>query len=67
MNQLAQDDDGYAWFQFDGDTYIVANDDIFDAVDGDFENGVDSIIKITGTVDLSTASYNSGDRTLEIA
>lgn len=33
----------------------------------DFQTGTDSIIKIVGTVDLSTASYNQDSGTLEIA
>jgi len=53
-----------AWFQFAGNTYIAVdagNDN------GDFANGADSVIKITGAVDLSTASYNLTNGTLEIA
>ncbi|WP_292288884.1 hypothetical protein [Marivita sp.] len=63
----------FAWFQFEGDTYIVGNTNsptslINMAGNGtNFENGVDSIIKIVGTVDLSTASYNQTDGALEIA
>lgn len=67
VNQLATDNDDFAWFQFGGDTYIVGNDNQGDGANDDFENGVDSIIKIVGTVDLSTASYNQTDGTLEIA
>jgi S-layer protein len=67
VNQLAADDENFAWFQFDGNTYIVGNDDQTDATDANFENGVDSIIQIMGTVDLSTASYNQTYGTLEIA
>lgn len=67
VNQLATDDEDAAWFQYSGNTYIVINDDQADAVDADFESGADAIIKITGTVDLSTASYNQTDGTLEIA
>ncbi|SFD85191.1 DUF4214 domain-containing protein [Massilia yuzhufengensis] len=48
-----------AWFQFNGDTYIV-----MDAMTGlgngtTFENGHDMIVKLTGTVDLSNASFNA--------
>lgn len=53
-----------AWFQFAGNTYIVVD---VNGNEGDFENGTDSVIKITGLVDLSTASYNQTDGTLEIA
>ncbi|MFA5270636.1 MAG: hypothetical protein WC400_03470, partial [Patescibacteria group bacterium] len=67
VNQLASDDDDFGWFQYAGNTYIVANDAQADATDANFENGVDSIIKISGLVDLSTASYNETNGTLEIA
>jgi S-layer protein len=67
VNQLAADDKDFAWFQYNGNTFIIGNDDQTDAVDADFENGIDSIIKIAGVVDLSTASYNMTDGTLEIA
>jgi len=67
VNQLAADDEDFAWFQFNGNTYIVGNDDQGDATNANFENGVDSIIQIAGLVDLSTASYNQTDGTLEIA
>jgi len=53
-----------AWFQFDGNTYIV--EDVADSNTA-FQNGTDMIVKITGTVDLSTASYNATHNTLEIA
>ena len=67
VNQLASDNEDAAWFQFGGNTYIVVGDDQADAVDADFENGQDSIVQITGLVDLSTASYNQTAGTLEIA
>ena len=67
VNQLATDDQDAAWFQFDGNTFIVINDDKNDAIDTDFENGVDSIIKIAGVVDLGEdASYNMTFGTLEL-
>jgi hypothetical protein len=50
-----------------GNTYVVINDDQGDAIDADFENGADAIIQITGTVDLSTASYNETAGTLVVA
>ncbi|WP_104019691.1 DUF4214 domain-containing protein [Roseovarius nitratireducens] len=65
VNGLGTDDDDAAWFQFDGNTYIVQSGD--NTNNNDFQNGTDSIIKIVGTVDLSTASYNQTDGTLEIA
>lgn len=64
------DDNGndVAWFRYDDgagvDTYIIQSGD---AAADDFENGTDSIIKIEGDVDLSTASYNQTDGTIEIA
>jgi len=67
VNELATDNEDAAWFQFGDDTFIVINDNQADAVDADFENGSDAIIRITGTVDLSTASYNLTTGTLEIA
>jgi S-layer protein len=67
VNQLATDDEDAAWFQFGGNTYVVINDDQGDAIDADFENGADAIIQITGTVDLSTASYNETAGTLVVA
>jgi len=67
VNQLATDDEDAAWFQYDGNTFVVINDDQTDAVDADFENGTDAILMISGLVDLSAASYNETDGTLEIA
>ena len=67
VNGLATDDEDAAWFQFGDNTYVVINDDQADLVNADFENGADAIIQITGLVDLSAASYNMTDGTLEIA
>lgn len=55
-----------AWFQFGGDTYIVKSGVAHTGANVDFQNGVDSIIKIVGLVDLSTASYNQSFGTLEL-
>jgi hypothetical protein len=57
-----------AWFQFGGNTYIVQEKVIGggDAEDA-FVNNVDFIVKIVGTVDLSTASFNASAGILEIA
>jgi S-layer protein len=52
-----------SWFQFGGNTYIVQN------VSNDasaFTNGTDIIVKLTGTVDLSTGSFSSSADTLVI-
>lgn len=51
-----------AWFQFGGNTYIVADDD----GNGVFDNGTDAVIKLTGLVDLSTAELG-GFNTIVIA
>lgn len=47
-------DHGIAWFQYNGNTFIVQD------VDGNaaFDNNTDIIVKITGTVDLSASSFN---------
>ncbi|OZA03219.1 MAG: hypothetical protein B7X89_06335, partial [Sulfuricurvum sp. 17-40-25] len=56
---LTTDGNNASWFQYTNagvtSTYIVQSGD---TTTNDFQNGVDSIIKITGAVDLSTASYN---------
>jgi len=45
------------WFQFGGDTYIVADKGINGATS--FTNGEDFVIKLAGMVDLTNASFNS--------
>lgn len=50
-----------SWFQYAGDTYIIQD---VNASTTAFINGSDKIVKITGAVDLSTASFNSDDGTL---
>jgi S-layer protein len=64
VKELDDNANDVAWFEFSGNTYIIESGD--DAAD-DFVGGTDSIIKIAGVVDLSTASYNMTDGTLEIA
>jgi S-layer protein len=64
VKQLDDVGDDIAWFEFNNNTYIIQSGN--DAAD-DFVNGTDSIIKIAGVVDLSTASYNAEFGTLEIA
>lgn len=54
-----------AWFQFGGNTYIVQEKNVGTNPDV-FTNNEDFIVKITGTVDLSTASFNTAG-ILEIA
>lgn len=65
VNALAADVNDAAWFQFDGNTYIVQAG-ASHAGGTDFQNGTDSIVKIVGLVDLSTASYNQTFGTLEL-
>lgn len=65
VNSLGTDADDAAWFQYAGDTYIVKSGNGTAA--DDFVNGEDAIIKITGIVDLATASFNATNSTLEIA
>ncbi|NKE66410.1 hypothetical protein RAMLITH_11310 [Ramlibacter sp. RBP-2] len=68
VNALGADADNAAWFQFGGNTYIVQSGrDHSGAGTPDFGNNVDAIIKLTGLVDLSVASYNQTNGTLEIA
>lgn len=43
-----------SWFQFGGDTYLVEDH----SANTTFSNGVDSVIKLTGLVDLSTATID---------
>lgn len=52
-----------SWFQFGGDTYIVKD---MNASVASFTNGTDMIVKLTGTVDLSHASYSATLGTIEI-
>ena len=70
VNALGADTNNVAWFQYTNagvtSTYIVQSGRDHTAT-VDFGNGVDTIIQITGAVDLSTASYNQTTATLEIA
>jgi S-layer protein len=53
-----------SWFQFSGNTYIV--EDM--SAGSSFVNGADIVVKLTGLVDLSSASINTtGGATLLIA
>lgn len=48
---------GYiGWFQFGGDTYIVESMHDGSGVNASFVNGTDLVVKLTGLVDLSTAT-----------
>ncbi|MFD0666780.1 beta strand repeat-containing protein [Ramlibacter sp. MAHUQ-53] len=55
-------DGGLAWFQFGGDTYVVQNIAAGSATE--FTANLDIIVKVTGLVDLSTASFNATSDTL---
>ncbi len=67
----ASSDGEVSWFQFAGDTYIIENVAIGGQLIPDnevtFTNGSDIIVKITGLVDLSTASFSASADTLLIA
>jgi S-layer protein len=52
------------WFQFSGNTYVVA-DMGTDSTSG-FVNGEDFIVKLTGLVDLSNASFNNDSDTIAL-
>ena len=54
---------GAAWFQFGGDTYLVHN---VGNADTAFTNGTDIIVKIAGSVNLSTAALNTDSNWLVI-
>ena len=48
-----------AWFQFGGDTYIVVDDILVANTPDDntvFENGIDSVVKLTGLIDLARST-----------
>ncbi|WP_424859762.1 beta strand repeat-containing protein [Tepidimonas sp. HKU77] len=48
------------WFQFGTDTYIVvSNDNGTTGPSAGFTSGTDAVIKLTGTIDLSTSAFAS--------
>lgn len=47
-----------AWFQFGTDTYVVVDDT---AGTNTFVSGADSVVKLTGLVDLTTATNSAAD------
>lgn len=63
LNALSANAGG--WFQFSGNTYVVA-DKGTDSTSG-FVNGEDFIVKMTGLVDLSNASFNNTSDTIALA
>jgi len=50
------------WFQYGGNTYIVE-----DVTAGATFAATDHVVKLTGSIDLSTASYVAGTNTLTLA
>lgn len=55
---------GISWFQYGGNTYVVENNAA--THESAFVNGTDSIVKLTGAVDLSHTSLNTAHATLLI-
>jgi S-layer protein len=53
----------FGWFQFSGDTYLVQSRHDGSGVNASFTNGTDMVVKLTGLVDLSTAT-GAGTATL---
>jgi len=53
-----------AWFQFAGNTYVLQDANTGGSA---YDASVDTIIQISGLVDLSTASFNATQGTIEIA
>ncbi|MES2940924.1 MAG: hypothetical protein V4864_24810 [Pseudomonadota bacterium] len=51
------------WFQYGGNTYVV--EDRSDATT--FQNGFDLVVRLTGAVDLSTATWSDGTGDLTLA
>jgi len=49
------------WFQYAGNTYIVED---LNASSGGYLAGTDLVVRLTGLIDLSTASLNNGDSTV---
>lgn len=66
MTLLAEN--GFGWFQYNGNTYIAGDVGGADSANS-FTDGSDFVVMITGLVDLSTASFNAttATSTLEIA
>jgi S-layer protein len=50
------------WFQFGGDTYVVEDN----SAALTFQNGGDSVVKLTGAIDLSTAVWAAAGNTLTL-
>lgn len=63
MNAIGVDD--VAWFQYLGNTYIVMDKGTTDSVT--FINGNDFVVKLTGLVDLTDATFNDTHDTIALA
>lgn len=61
INTLAAN--GAGWFQFGGNTYVVADMGVDGAT---FTNSEDFIVKLTGLVDLTNASFNNTYETIAL-
>jgi len=55
--------DNARWFQFEGNTYVVGSS----AADLTFSNGVDTVVKLVGLLDLSGSSITNDVLTVNIA
>lgn len=55
----AEDKAGVAWFQYEGNTYVVVNDST-----AGFNASADYIVQLSGSVDLSDAVMQGGELTL---
>jgi S-layer protein len=65
INTLALGEIG--WFQFGGNTYIVQDGDTGGGADTTtFTNGEDYIVKLTGLIDLSLASFDTAEYAIRI-
>lgn len=54
QNGASSDNPGLGWFQYNNDTYLVLS--LHDAASQPgFVNGLDTIVKLTGLIDLNTA------------
>jgi len=53
------------WFQYGGNTYVVVDDDAAATPSAVFDNGVDTVVRLTGVIDLSKANLASAVLTLD--
>lgn len=59
VNAATQTAESVAWFQYEGNTYVVVNDDT-----KGFDASADFIVQLSGSVDLSDAVMAGGELTL---